>query len=83
MMHYHYFVYDSFNENEFFKTEEEALAYAQELLDDFREYAYTEGWGEDVENIVVPRSGHPEEVMDFLESCGFEFWMLLPDVEVV
>ena len=34
-------------------------------------------------NIVVPRSGHPEEVMDFLESCGFEFWMLLPDVEVV
>ena len=34
-------------------------------------------------NIVVPRSDHPEEVMDFLESCGFEFWMLLPDVEVV
>lgn len=34
-------------------------------------------------DVVAHRPGVPEEVTDFLISCGFEFWMELPDVEVM
>jgi hypothetical protein len=32
--------------------------------------------------VVAPRPGGPDEVTDFLVSCGFTYWMALPDVEV-
>ena len=46
-----YFFYHPYYGNEFFETEEEALAYAEKILDDFREYAHTEGWDEEVEAV--------------------------------
>lgn len=42
------------------------------------------GWLADgLLDVVAHRPGDPEEVADFLISCGFEFWMALPDVEVM
>ena len=69
-MHYRYFVYDPFYVSEFFKTEEEALAYAEKILDNFREYAHTEGWGEDVEEIVVGKITHRIEKCNVITKKG-------------
>jgi len=49
-----YFAFDPINwEAEFFDTEEEALKFANEILDELRDEARSEGWSEETENIVV------------------------------
>lgn len=63
MKHYRYFVYDPENGSEFFASEKEALDYAEETLDLYREAAQDNGWDEEV-GIVVGKITH------YLEKCN-------------
>ena len=58
-----YFVYDPENGSEFFASEKEALDYAEETLDLYREAAQDDGWDEEV-GIVVGKITH------YLEKCN-------------
>lgn len=46
-----YFVYSSDNGFSLFATAEEAEAMAEELIAEYREDAYDDGWSEDVESV--------------------------------
>lgn len=70
MTHYRYFVYNPENGNEFFATEKEALDYAEEVLDAYREVAYDDGWDESTEQIVVGTITHQVEKCNVVTKKG-------------
>lgn len=59
-----------------FETEDEALKYADEILDDHRDAAKDEGWEDEVGNLRIYELKHKAQAVD---RCGDEVdYSLMP-----